>query len=1007
MKHIKDIGFPVIIKAAYGGGGRGMRVVRKAEDFAAAFQLATSEALTAFGNGTCFLERYLEEPRHVEVQILGDGQGNVIHLRERDCSVQRRHQKVIEMAPALALDEKIRDAVLRDALKLVSSANYRSAGTVEFLVDKQGRHYFMEVNPRIQVEHTVTEEVTGIDIVQAQMRIAQGFSLKEIGLTQDKVVCNGCAIQARITTENPAKSFQPDTGKIRVYREASGQGIRLDGIGHTGQVITPYYDSLLMKITARGADFPTTVNKLIRAVEEYRVRGLKTNQPFILNVLSHPTFQAGKATTFFIDEEPNLMKPRYIRNRAQKTVQYLANLIVNGHPKELGCTGPEPAVTEPCAPAVPEGKTPPPGFKQILTKEGPEGLAKAVLNTKRTLLTDTTWRDAHQSLLATRMRTRDILAIAPFTACTLPQLFSLECWGGATFDVCMRFLRECPWERLERMRELVPNIPFQMLLRGANAVGYTAYSDNVVHEFCKQSVKSGMDVFRVFDSLNYLENMKLGIDAVGQAGGVVEASICYSGDCASPHEAKYTVDYYLDFARKLSKLGVHILNIKDMAGLLKPEAATILVSSLRKEFPNLPIHIHTHDTAGTGVASMIACAKAGANIVDVATDAMSGMTSQPSMGAVIAGLQSTPLDTGISLNDVAKVNDYWSDVRGVYSPWESGQKSGSSDVYLHEMPGGQYTNLLFQSQQLGLTGQWPAVKTAYAEANKLLGNVIKVTPSSKVVGDLAQFLVANKMGAKEFTEKAETLSLPQSVIQFFQGYLGIPEPWGFPEELRQKICKGKKLPNGQEYFKGRPGADIPAFDFAGEKKKLVEKYGEERIKDYDVISHALYPQVFADWKKYEDSYGDVTNIPTRYFLRAMKVNEEIAVELEKGKIIYITYLGDNGTLNKKGERELRFNVNGQERTVAIVDKKAGATMKIKEKAKEGDAGSIGAPMPGVCVAVAVKSGDKVKKGDKLVVLNAMKMETVVASPIDGTIKRLLVNEGDDMEAGDLILEITP
>lgn len=983
-----------------------MRVVRKESEFADAFNLATKEALSAFGNGTVFLERYLEEPRHIEVQILGDGQGNVIHLCERDCSVQRRHQKVIEMAPAVGLDPKIRETILNDALKLVKSANYRSAGTVEFLVDKQGRHYFMEVNPRVQVEHTVTEEATGIDIVQAQMRIAQGFSLPDIGLTQDKVVPRGFAIQARVTTENPAKSFQPDTGKIRVYREASGQGIRLDGIGHTGQIITPYYDSLLMKITARGADFQTTVRKLCRALREYRVRGLSTNQSFLLNVLEHPTFQSGKATTFFIDQEPGLMQPRYIKNRAQKTVQYLANLIVNGHPAELGCTGPEPAVTEPCAPKVPKGAKIEPGFKQILTKEGPKGFAKAVLNSKKTLLTDTTWRDAHQSLLATRMRTRELTAIAPYTAYKLPNLYSLECWGGATFDVCMRFLRECPWDRLEELRELVPNIPFQMLLRGTNAVGYKAYSDNVIYKFCEQSVKSGMDVFRVFDSLNYIENMKLGIDAVGSAGGVVEASICYSGDCSNPKEDKYTVDYYLDFARKLNDLHIHVLNIKDMAGLLKPAAAKKLVTALRKEFPNLPLHIHTHDTAGTGVASMLACAESGAHVVDVATDAMSGMTSQPSMGAVVAALQNTPLDTGISLKDISTINDYWEDVRGLYGPWESGQKSGSSDVYLHEMPGGQYTNLLFQSQQLGLTGQWPAVKDAYAEANELLGRIVKVTPSSKVVGDLAQFLVANKMSKEEFKEKAGELSLPQSVIQFFQGYLGIPEPWGFPEDLRKKITKGKKLENGEEIFKGRPGADLPAYDFEGEKKKLIEKYGPERIKDEDVISHALYKDVFADWKRFEDNYGEVTKIPTRYFLRPMKVDEEIAVEIEEGKTVYITYLGDSGKVNEKGERELRFNVNGQERTVAVLDKKAGATMTIREKAKEDAIGSIGAPMPGVCVEVNVKVGDKVKKGDKLVTLNAMKMETVVGAPCAGEIKKLIVKEGESLEAGDLICEIT-
>ena len=673
--------------------------------------------------------------------------------------------------------------------------------TVEFLVDKNGNHYFMEVNPRIQVEHTVTEEITGINIVRAQIMLAEGYSLKELGLEQSKIQTHGYAIQARITTENPAKDFQPDTGVIGAFVESTGQGVRLDGIGYQGYEITPHYDSLLVKVTARAPTYEETMDKLHRALTEFRVEGLSTNVPFLLNVLRNPVYRAGKATTFFIQQHPELLKTSVQPPSQEKVLHYLANLAVNGHPPELGATGPQPLPTDPMVPPAPTTK-PPPGLRDVFVKEGPKGFAKAVRAHKGLLLTDTTWRDGHQSLLATRMRTKDILAIAPLTSHLLPNLYSLECWGGATFDVAMRFLHECPWDRLEQMRELVPNVPFQMLLRGANAVGYSAYADNVNYKFCEMAVKKGMDVFRVFDSLNYIENMRLGIDCVGAAGGIIEATACYTGDCASPNEKKYTVDYYLDYVHKLVKLGIHVLNIKDMAGLLTPQAARLLISSIRREFPDLPIHVHTHDTAGTGVMSMVECAKAGADAVDVAIDSMSGMTSQPSMGAVVAAVKNTELDTGISLEAISTLNDYWNDVRGVYAPFESGQKSGSSDVYLHQMPGGQYTNLMYQSQQLGLASHWPLVKKAYKEANELCGDIIKVTPSSKIVGDLANFMVQNKLSKQDVLDRAEELNFPTSVIQYFQGYLGIPEPWGFPEPFRTRVLKGRKLANGKDHFEG-------------------------------------------------------------------------------------------------------------------------------------------------------------------------------------------------------------
>ena len=993
-----SIGYPVIIKAAFGGGGKGMRVVYSDEELQQNFELASREAAAAFGNGTIFLERYVEEPRHIEVQVIGDGTGRVIHLYERDCSVQRRHQKVIENAPAVNLDPAIRSAILADACKLCSLIKYRSAGTVEFLVDKNGQHYFMEVNPRIQVEHTVTEEITGINIVAKQIELAQGKSFEELGLLQENIQTHGYAIQARITTEDPSKNFQPDSGFLRVFNQSVGQGIRLDGIGYSNYEVTPIYDSLLVKCTARGQTWLETIQKMNRALSEFKVEGVSTNIPFLLNVLKKPDYQQGKVTTFFIQNNPDLLTYEKQFYQDDSIIHYLANLIVNGHPSELGATGPAPGPTNPTAPTV-SSKQPPTGLRSIFVKEGPKAFAKAVRAHKGLLLTDTTWRDGHQSLLATRLRTKDILAIAPATAQLLPSLYSLECWGGATFDVSMRFLHECPWDRLEQMRELVPNIPFQMLLRGANAVGYSAYADNVNYKFCEMAVKKGMDVFRVFDSLNYLENMRLGIDCVGAAGGIIEASVCYTGDCASPNETKYTIDYYLDFVRKLVDLGIHVLNIKDMAGLLTPQSSKLLVSSIRKEFPDLPIHIHTHDTAGTAVTSMIACAEAGADVVDVAIDSMSGMTSQPSMGALISSLQNTPYDTGIPLSSVSQLNDYWSDVRNLYGPFESGQKSGSSDVYYHQMPGGQYTNLMYQSQQLGLSGQWAKIKQAYHDANDLCGNIIKVTPSSKVVGDLANFMVQNKLSKKDVEEKASTLNFPTSVVQFFQGYLGVPEPWGFPEPLRSAVVKNNPT------LKGRPGASLKPFDFETTKQELAKKYGKERAEDHDVLSYALYPQVFDNWKEFENENGEVTHLPTRAFLEPMRVDDEIEVQVSPSKTLYIRYKGLTDVM-KNGKREVYFEVNGQPRTVVIEDKKAEKTIVRREQAQKGNPKQVGSPMTGAVVDVKVEEGKKINAGDPVCILSAAKMETIVTAPRSGTLKRVIVKKGERLTTGDLLIEIS-
>ncbi|KAH7972067.1 hypothetical protein HPB52_006161 [Rhipicephalus sanguineus] len=883
----------------------------------------------------------------------GDKAGNVVHLYERDCSVQRRHQKVVEIAPAANLDPQVRQAMLTDAVRLAKHVGYENAGTVEFLLDETGRHYFIEVNARLQVEHTITEEITGVDLVQSQIKIAEGHLLPDIGLVQENIVPKGCAIQCRVTTEDPAKNFQPDTGRIEVFRSGEGFGIRLDSASaFAGAIISPYYDSLLVKVIAHAQNMRSAAAKMNRCLREFRVRGVKTNIPFLLNVFQNEQFLSSNVDTYFIDEHPELFHFMPSQNRAQKLLYYLGNVMVNGPMTPLA-TPLKPSDLTPVIPEIEPGSKPPPGLRDILVKEGPEAFAKKVRQHDGLLLMDTTYRDAHQSLLATRVRTIDLLHISPFVAHSFNKLYSLENWGGATFDVAMRFLHECPWERLEQMRALIPNIPFQMLLRGANAVGYTSYPDNVVYKFCQLAKDCGMDIFRVFDSLNYVPNLILGMDAAGKAGAVVEAAISYTGDVSNPERTKYNLDYYLKLSDELVKAGTHVLCIKDMAGLLKPQAARILITALRDRHPDVPIHIHTHDTAGAGVASMLACAESGADVVDVAVDSMSGMTSQPSMGAIVACLQGSKYKTRISLESVSRYSAYWEQARTLYAPFECAvtMKSGNADVYENEIPGGQYTNLQFQAFSLGLGEHFESIKKAYREANLLLGDIIKVTPSSKVVGDLAQFMVQNDLSSQDVLDCAEELSFPSSVVEFMQGYIG--EPYGgFPEPLRSKASSLTYMAR----ISGRPGQSLPPLDLGALKKKLVDKFGP-RIRETDVMSAAMYPKVCDDFLNFRQTFGPVDLLDTRVFLVGPRVGDNF----------------EDIVAQPKADKDVK--------------------------------GSVGAPMPGTVVDIKVKEGQEINKGDALVVLSAMKMEMVVQAPVAGKVKKIYITKDMKLQGDDLLLEI--
>jgi pyruvate carboxylase len=995
-----EIGYPLIVKAAFGGGGRGMRVVDKPEDFAGKLEEARQESAAAFGNDAVFLERYVRRAKHIEVQILGDGLGNILHLYERDCSVQRRHQKVVEVAPAVSLAPKIRAELADAAVTLARAAGYTNAGTVEFLVDADtGEWYFIEVNPRIQVEHTVTEMVTGIDLVRCQIQIAQGLALHgpEMNLPpQDRVPLYGYALQCRITTEDPANGFVPDYGKIHTYRSPAGFGIRLDGgSAYSGSVITPFYDSLLVKTTAWGREFPHACQRMDRCLREFRVRGVKTNIPFLENVVNHPDFQAGNVSTRWLEETPSLFKFAARQDRATKLLGYLADVIVNGNPQVSGKAAPtrrRPALLPPH-----DASQPPRGTRQLLRDLGPAGFAAWTANQKKLLLTDTTFRDAHQSLLATRVRTYDMLRIANLVSHKLHDLYSLEMWGGATFDVTMRFLHEDPFARLRHLREAIPNICFQMLLRASNAVGYTAYPDNAVAEFIYEASAQGIDIFRIFDSLNWLPNMKASMQAVRRTHSVCEAAICYTGDILDPKRDKYPLAYYVKMARELERMGAHVLAIKDMAGLCRPYAAEKLVKALRQEV-DIPIHFHTHDTSGLNAASILKAADAGVHVADAAIASMSGTTSQPNLNSVVAALAHTKRETGLDLDALNQCADYWEVVREFYAPFDTGPKSGSAEVYLHEMPGGQYTNLKEQAESMGLGPRWHEIARTYAAVNMAFGDIVKVTPSSKVVGDMAIFLVNHNMTMHQFEQCTpdHNLTLPSSVIDMFMGGLGEPNG-GWPKRLQKIILKGAKP------RRGRPGAQLPPIDLEETAAALEKKIGRTPVHD-EVLSYLMYPDVFLKFARARQNWGDVDVLPTPQFYYGMERGSEIAVELEPGKALVIKFL-TIGEPHPDGTRTVFFELNGQPREVSIRDRSLEVTEKAKPKADPSQPGQIGAPIPGVVSSVAVELNQKLKKGDRLLVMEAMKMQSTVYAPVAGTVTQMLVAPGQQVEAKDLLLVV--
>ncbi len=987
-----EYGYPVILKAAAGGGGRGMRLCEKPEDISASFELVRSEAGKAFGDDSIFMEKYLVEPKHIEVQILADKHGNVRHLGERDCSLQRRYQKVVEFAPAWSIDKSVRDALCADAVKIAEHVGYVNAGTVEFLVDKSGKYYFIEMNPRIQVEHTVTEMVTGVDLVRAQILIASGASVShpEIGLEkQSNLRMAGYSIQCRVTTEDPANMFAPDNGKISAYRSGGGFGVRLDGgNAGAGTEISPYYDSLLVKVTTWDVTFEAACRKARRAINEEHVRGVKTNIPFVTNILNHPVFIGGGCHTKFIDETAELFDMVNAKDRATRVLKYIANIQVakDDAPSRVLAT---PRYAKPTREVTPEM-----GLKHMLDTKGPEAVSKWVMDQKKLLVTDTTMRDAHQSLISTRMRTRDMVLAGPATADVLADAFSVEMWGGATFDTAYRFLHESPWDRLEGLRNAMPNVMFQMLLRGSNLVGYASYPDNLVYAFVEEAAKAGIDVFRVFDSLNWIPSMQTAMDAVLKTGKMLEATVCYTGDIMDPKRDKYTLDYYVNFAKELEKRGAHTLCVKDMSGLLKPYGAKKLIKTLKEEI-GIPIHLHTHDTTGNQIAMYTLAAESGVDIVDCALAPMAGLTSQPSLNSLVEVMRETDRDTGLSTSGLQGLAEYWEDVRDRYHSFDTGLSSATPDIYRYEIPGGQYTNLKPQVESIGLGHRFNEVKEMYRTVNDMFGDIIKVTPSSKTVGDMAIFMVQNDLTPENIVERGESLAFPDSVVSYFKGMMGQP-PCGFPEGIQKVVLKG------EEPITCRPGELLDPVDFNALDAKVAELFENPTRKD--ALSYAMYPKVLEDYAAHRKEYGYLIRMGSHVFFNGMSVGETANINIDEGKMLVVKYLG-LGDRNADGTRTVQFELNGMRREVSVLDPEAAASGKQIKMADESDKGHAGASIPGMVSKVNVKSGDEVKENDVLAVIEAMKMEISVVARMDGVVDEVFAEKGVPVKAGELLVTL--
>lgn len=990
-----EVGFPIMLKASNGGGGRGMRIVNAMEDLEKEFNEAKNESKKAFGDDKIFIEKYLRAPKHIEVQILGDNYGNVVHLFDRDCSVQRRHQKVVEYAPAFSIPEETRKTIFDSAIRLSKAVGYRNAGTLEFLVDADNHPYFIEMNPRIQVEHTVSEEITNIDLVQSQILVAEGYPLDsdEINIkSQDDIHCIGYSIQTRVTTEDPANNFMPDTGEITVYRSGSGKGIRLDGgNAYTGAVISPYYDSLLVKAISIDRTFEGAVRKSIRALQEMRIRGVKTNIPFLINVLHHPTFIAGKCYTTFIEETPELFQLTQSQDRATKIIEFIGDRIVNSQ------KGEKPHYENRVLPKLDQSK-PVYGARDEFLKLGAESFMQKILKEDKLYVTDTTMRDAQQSLMATRMRSKDLCGAAYATNAYMQNAFSVEAWGGATYDTAYRFLKESPWKRLELLRERMPNTLIQMLLRASNAVGYSNYPDNVVQEFIKISAAHGIDVFRIFDSLNWVENMKMPIEEALKTGKIVEGTICYTGDITSPTETKYTLDYYVKMALELESLGCHSIAIKDMAALLKPRAAKELVTALKQKL-HVPLHLHTHDSTGNGVSTVLMAAEAGVDIVDLAIESMSSMTSQPSMNAVVEALRGSKRDTGLDFEELDELSRYYGRIRKVYEQFESDMKAPNAEIYKYEIPGGQYSNLLAQVTSMGSADEFESIKALYKDANDLLGNIVKVTPTSKAVGDLAIFMFKNGLTKENILTAGAGLSYPDSVVSYFQGMMGQPYG-GFPKELQKIVLKDI------EPLTDRPGKSLPPVDFEAIKKHLIEKYNygdkSEEVMNQKAISYALYPKVYEDYCEHFQMYNDVTRLESHVYFYGLRKGEETYLNIGEGKQLLIKYL-EEGEPDENGIRTLTFQVNGMLRTVKIQDKNLEIKADRKLKADKTNPQHLGSSIPGTVGKVLVKEGDAVTENMPLLTVEAMKMETTVVSKITGTVDKIYVQQGDTVSQDDLLI----